>query len=415
MITRIEAQGYKCLFDVDVELSPFNVLVGPNASGKSTLLDAIGFLQDALRMDGDVTRAVRKRARQLPELTWRGERAGFSLEIGARVPREVGAAIASGRHLTQASYTAMVGARPDGPIQLAEVLHAAEKRTLILDELLARLSQPANQENGPEHPSDLLREGYRVSLLRVSGKPNLFLTARGEPWRYKPPPERLALSLVPEDPDQFPEALWFRGLLRDRVHMLELNSAAMRQPCPPDAPRELRSDGSNLPFLVQQIEGTDRFAWWIEHLQTVLHGLETIQVIEQPHDRHLYLLARFAEGLEVPSWRLSDGTLRFLALTLIAYLPPEDRIFIIEEPENGIHPKAIEAVIQSLTSVYEGQVFLATHSPVVVGLTPPENLLCFSQDEEGATQIVRGSEHPELQEWRKGVPLSDLFAAGVLG
>ncbi|MGB9871822.1 MAG: AAA family ATPase, partial [Anaerolineae bacterium] len=105
---------------------------------------------------------------------------------------------------------------------------------------------------------------------------------------------------------------------------------------------------------------------------------------------------------------------RLLALTLLAYLPAENVIYLIEEPENGIHPRAIEGVFQSLSSVYEGQVMLATHSALLVGLAKPEQILCFARTERQATDIVRGDEHPALREWRGEVNLSELYAAGVL-
>jgi len=145
------------------------------------------------------------------------------------------------------------------------------------------------------------------------------------------------------------------------------------------------------------------------HLQTILEDLEDVAVGEREEDRSRYLILTYRSGLKVPAWLLSDGTLRLLALTLIAYLPQRDRIFLIEEPENGVHPRAIEAVFQSLTSVYEGQVFLATHSPLITALAQPEQLLIFGQTPNGATDVVRGPDHPALRAWRKEVPLETLF------
>ncbi len=112
---------------------------------------------------------------------------------------------------------------------------------------------------------------------------------------------------------------------------------------------------------------------------------------------------------------LSDGTLRLFALTVLAYLPGAPEIYLIEEPENGIHPTAIGTVFQSLSSVYEGQVFIATHSPVLLGLAQADQILCFSKNSEGETEILRGDQHPVLKEWKGEVSLSDLFAGGVLG
>ena len=58
MFRRIEAWHYKCLKSVSVRLEPFNILIGPNASGKSTFLDVLGFIQDALQ--SDVEQAIRR-------------------------------------------------------------------------------------------------------------------------------------------------------------------------------------------------------------------------------------------------------------------------------------------------------------------------------------------------------------------
>jgi predicted ATPase len=111
----------------------------------------------------------------------------------------------------------------------------------------------------------------------------------------------------------------------------------------------------------------------------------------------------------------SDGTLRLLALTLPAYLQDFHGVYLIEEPENGIHPRAIETMFQSLSSVYGAQILMATHSPVILSIVDAERILCFAKTMEGATDIVRGNEHPALKEWRGETNLGVLFAGGVLG
>jgi hypothetical protein len=72
-------------------------------------------------------------------------------------------------------------------------------------------------------------------------------------------------------------------------------------------------------------------------------------------------------------------------------------------------------VLQSLSSVYGAQVLLATHSPVILSLARPEQVLCFNRTLQGATDIVLGSEHPRLRQWRGETDLGTLFASGVLG
>jgi predicted ATPase len=90
-------------------------------------------------------------------------------------------------------------------------------------------------------------------------------------------------------------------------------------------------------------------------------------------------------------------------------------IYLIEEPENGIHPRAVEVMFQSLSSVYGAQILCATHSPVVLSMAKPEQVLCFARDKTGATDIVRGTDHPRLKDWKGEVDLGTLFAGGVMG
>ena len=134
----------------------------------------------------------------------------------------------------------------------------------------------------------------------------------------------------------------------------------------------------------------------------------------RPEDKKRYSSLKYQNGVEVPHGSISDGTLRLLALTVLAYLPETSGIYLIEEPENGLHPMALETVYQSLTSFYEGQVLVTSHSPILLNLASPEQLLCFQKTAEGA-EVIRGDRHPALQDWKRDVSMSDLFAAGVLG
>jgi predicted ATPase len=158
-----------------------------------------------------------------------------------------------------------------------------------------------------------------------------------------------------------------------------------------------------------------RYRQWIGQLQTALPDIEDVLTVELPDTKDRFLQIVYHGGLKVPSWTASDGTLRMLALTLPAYLPHFEGIYLIEEPENGIHPMAMETVYQSLRSVYNAQILLATHSPVILGCAQPEEILCFKKDEHGATDIVAGPDHPALRAWQDSLNMSDLYASGVLG
>ena len=84
MITLVEALNYRCLKYVRQELEPFLVLVGPNATGKTTFLDVIGFLGD-LVSDGLAT-AIARRASNPHDLTWWRKAESFELAVEATFP-----------------------------------------------------------------------------------------------------------------------------------------------------------------------------------------------------------------------------------------------------------------------------------------------------------------------------------------
>ena len=102
-----------------------------------------------------------------------------------------------------------------------------------------------------------------------------------------------------------------------------------------------------------------------------------------------------------------------MALTLIAFMPPESAMYMVEEPENGVHPKALEIIMRSLATIPSCQMLVATHSPFVVQQSGIKPLLCFNRGADGTT-IVRGIDHPSLKDWDGEPDLGIVFAAGVL-
>jgi predicted ATPase len=411
MIARIEALNYKCLRYVRQGLRRFQILVGPNASGKSTFLDVPAFLKDLLT--SGVEEAVLARANSLKELVWKGQSDAFELAVEWEIPE---ARRRNGFRFCRYEIRVSMGVQ-GGIVPNHETLWLKREEE---DEKPAWRLFPAK----PKAPSTIVIEprkkapsGWRRVILRMP-EGNVYFRSETSGWNapFRIDSRKAAFANLPEDEERFPTAVWVRKVILSDLHRLMLNSQKMREPCRPDAPKTFQPDGSNLPMVVRQLREKEpqRFRRWLAHVQMALPNIEDITVREREVDRFLYLEARFREGLRLPSWMLSDGTLRFLALTLLAYLPTSDAVYLIEEPENGIHPKALELVFQSLSSVYEGQVLMATHSPLLLPLSEPKDLLCFALTPEGATDIVRGDQHPKLKEWRREVSLGELLAAGVL-
>jgi predicted ATPase len=154
---------------------------------------------------------------------------------------------------------------------------------------------------------------------------------------------------------------------------------------------------------------------WVDHVRTALPQVVDIRTIEREEDHHAYFEVLYEGGYRVTSSGLSDGTLRILALTLVAYMLPKPSVLVTEEPENGIHPCGVQSILQSLSSLYEGQVWISTHSPVVLANSSLSQILCSRLNSDGAVEVIAGTEHPRLRDWKGTLELGALFAAGVLG
>jgi len=424
MITLIEALNYRCLRYISTPLEPFHVMVGPNASGKTTFLDVVGLLQDIVCKGLDEALSIRTQNPE--ELLFQRQGEVMELAIEARIPEKL-------RELT---------AKPELDTIRYEVSigYDAAKRWFEFkaETLLFKLGNTTKVErvymdlfpahiNAPESIRGKRRQGStKLIINKVPGGNDNFYSETygkdgksGKGWApsFKLGSQKVAFRNLPEDQRAFPVAMWFREHLRTGVQSIMLNSLAMRHPSPPSRARAFLPDGSNLPWVVERLRKGDKTGYrhWMDHLQTALTDLREIQTIERSEDKHCYLVYTYRDGTRVPSWLVSDGTLRLTALTIPAYLGDLQGMYLVEEPENGIHPRAVENAYKSLSSVYGAQVLLATHSPVILNAASPEHVLCFAKNEQGATDIVPGSGHPKLRQWNREVSLGTLFAAGVLG
>ena len=428
MIRRIQALNYRCLRYVDVHLDSFHILVGPNASGKSTLLDVISFLGDLVR-DG-LMEAMEKRTRNFQDLVWNRPKRdmGFEMALEFDFPPHV-----VGVRTAQIERQRL---RYEVCIRENEESFGIDYEGAVLIPEPNRRPKQEGVSYFPESvlpPQTILGREEKGIFRRSGDKVKFFLEGPREAPRSQAFPIEIELGshksalgnlswpvglreLSPLG-DSFPAYLPLNGEIFSSVKPLFLDSQKIRQPSPPHFRRsKFSSDGWNLPWLVMQLQQEHQadFAEWLSHVQTMLTDLEGVRIVEREDDRSAYLMLRYKTGVEVPSWMVSDGTLRFLAITLIPYLSYPEQIYLLEEPENGIHPLALDAIYDSLSSAYNSQVFVATHSPAFLKLAEPNEVLCFAKDERGATDIIRGDCHPILRDWQGSVDVNALFAKGVI-
>ena len=423
IISRVQVLNYGCLRYVDVLMSRFHVLIGPNATGKSTLMDAIKFVSDVVK-DG-VDAACVKRTSNFADLVWgrpvNPEDQRFEIALEFDLPDDVRELMPEQHPFNIFRYEIAVSPN----LETGKVGISEEKGVLLLKSRSevrqpsffpsadflpgTTMQKPARGRRTVFRKSETGRSRFNEETVKESGSvnwnPGLNLSS-----------DRSAMSILPDHDDKYPASTRAMVHLRDQVIALSLNSERMRQASRPGVGIELRPDGSNIPWvadvlLKQEPELADD---WIGHIQYTLAGFQSVKVIDRPDDRHKYLMLKYDNGLEVPSWKASDGTLRFLALTLLAYMPQATGLYMIEEPENGIHPGALQSVFHSLSSVYDAQVLLATHSPEFVAIADVEHLLIFGKTVDGVVDIVSGPSHPRLKEWKNEIDLGTFFAMGIL-
>jgi len=421
MISRIEAFKYRCFDHLDIKLENYHVLAGPNGSGKTTLLDIPVLLRDMLRRG--VTPAFLEaplaggiaRSQSLQELIFHklGNYFGFAIEL--QLPEFVQLELLN---------------RTSKSIQSDERKHPVGLRYEIGFEIFNYVELHVRNEFLSITPRDSTEPGtgwglggdrpqtWRSIIQRELGEPATLAPEYQGRKKYalKLEPQELALANVPRDAEQFPATVWLRDFLEREVLFYQPAWARLRQACPPGQPATLRADAINLPWLVLNLkrQNPDSFEFWVDHVRMALPNVVGIDAVEREEDHHAYLKLEYNSGYSVTSSGLSDGTLHILALTIVPYLNNPPGLVVLEEPENGIYPKAIELVLQSLSSVENSQVWLATHSPIVLANTELEALVVMRSARDGNVETIPGTEHPRLKDWQAAIDLGSLFAAGVL-
>ena len=427
MIRTIEVLNYRALRYVKVDVANFQVLVGPNASGKSTLFDVISFIRDILQAGleraflGEARLGIAPRCFNPKDLTWCGQGGDIEIVLEIELPEAVWKAV---KH-PFARYELAI--TTDGELGFkSETLWLCQPRTngRPKDRYQQTHLFPEPEAIPPartvvRQPHQRTPTGWRKIISKISKTGNDYFKSEVTDWnnQFRLGPARSALSNLPEDEEKFRASIWVKRFLMEAIFRLVLNAEKIRLPSAAGVQTTFAQDGSNLPWVIHDLLEKDRgrFQQWVEHVQTALPDVVAISTEQQAADLARYVKVTYRNGFAAPAWLLSDGTLRLLALTLLAYARPPASVLLIEEPENGIHPPAMDTVLQALQSYYDGQIFCATHSPVVLGQVEIRDLLCFARAADGSIAIVRGEDHPKLKEWRDNLDLPTLFASGILG
>ena len=286
MISRIQVLHYRALKYIDVKLSNFLILVGPNASGKSTFLDVLNLIKDVLNNSPHV--AVEKRASRFDELLWKQQGNKFEIAIDIEIPQDIQANLKD-KDFSLVRYE--ISLQSDS--QKGVVIGG--ENLWLTKGISANLPDYSNQQKDqmalfprePQEPVSVFSPRRRTpagwrKIISKSAQGNDYFRSETTDWNiiYKFGPAKASLARMPEDEERFPVSLWIKNILIEGIQFLQLNSSMMRWPCRPDSPVAFQTDGSNLPKVIQYLrkEEPKAYALWIKHIQSALPEINKIEV-----------------------------------------------------------------------------------------------------------------------------------------
>lgn len=417
MLTRLKVSGFKNLVDVDIRFGPVTCIAGANGVGKSNLFDAITFLSAlADRPLVDAALSVRDEGGRTADVRSLFHRAGnhqadtMSFEAEIIIPTEgwddlgqrAEAKITFLRYGLELAYRASDGIRSLGSLE-------------ILREQLEHINIGDARENLPFPHS----RGWRTSAVKGRRAGGSFISTEAEAAHRTiklhqdggsgRPKSYLAASLPrtvlsATNAAESPTALLARNEMRS-WRLLQLEPSALRTSDLFTAPWHLAADGSHLAATLYHLAGShdgnpnghqpngaqaldqDVYARVANRLADLITDVRGVEVVRDDTRELLTLHMTDRYGTSYPARALSDGTLRFLALAVLDLDPDGPGLLCLEEPENGIHPERIPAMLELLSSLAVDanlpigpdnplrQVIINTHSPAVVGQVRDDDLL----------------------------------------
>lgn len=380
MLTRIEIDGFKTFEKFELDLRPFTAVVGPNASGKSNLFDAMQLL--AALADQDIYSAMRG-LRGEPEEFFRRTNNGLSETIRFAVEvfldaegiDDFGRSYKVPSQRLRYELTLGISSNSDG----------TPRGVFVKDEFCRSIKKVDDHADYLEIRKPSYGR-YLTPFIRKDDNSDSLLVRQDGPSKSGNPMRlslreatRTALSTITTA--EFPHLYALKKSLR-AIRFLEINPAAARSANDRFEKTILKPDASNLAAVLNRLRDQTRtekrpsgvLSDIASDLAALIPSVQSVNV--QPDDQRQYAFGiKFANELTFSSRVISDGTLRLLALLTILNDPDRKGTLCFEEPENGVHEGRIPTLIKILrgsTKVYAGyefptfQVILNTHSPKVM-------------------------------------------------
>ncbi|RLJ39742.1 AAA family ATPase [Acidovorax sp. 106] len=396
MLTRLRVKGFKSLIDSEVRFGPFTCIAGANGAGKSNLFDAILFLRD-LADHSIIEAAHRVRDRN-------GGRKGdlrslFTKTIDQNLPNiSIEADFIVANEVTDDFGRK---AKPSTTfltykIELKYVIDSDfnERIELVSEHLTYLPKSSAKKRIGfscsKEFFNSALAGERRAPFITTeqdssTGSSTINVSQDGNSGRPSQIPAQNSPRTVlgSANTDERPTVLAARREMQS-WKLLQLEPSRLRSPDEFSDDPHITFDGAHIPSTLERLKRYEEIS---NRVATLLPEVRGVSVDVDNTRRIKTLLLEQRNGVVHQARSLSDGTLRFLALATMAFDSDSKGLICFEEPENGIHPSRINAILELLREMAVNtqiavstdnplrQVIINTHSPVVVRNLTPDELL----------------------------------------
>lgn len=401
MLTRLEIDGFKTFEDLDISFSPFTVILGSNAAGKSNLFDAIKLLSNLATKDvNEALKDMRGEPLELFRQTpTQGRVRQISLAAEVMVDPLVRDPWGSEFKLT---HTRM---RYEVTLERRET-----KRGLERIQIAKEAAYPVMSKDDRWVKAQRPTKAFRDTYLRY-GRQTPWLTTQNLPQglSFSIHQDGQAGRNRPAYPAGAAEATVLYSMANADFHhlfalreemrnwrLLQLDPALLRKPAPAAASDVLDVDGANLAAVLARLKAETAtsespngvLSDIAAELSSLIPGVTQLDAGLHDASREYRIELTMRDGLPYTSRVISDGTLRVLALLTLLNDPQHRGLICFEEPENGVHPGRVRQLVRRLNDMVstpagfasdeEGaaplcQLLLNSHSPVVLSALLDQN------------------------------------------
>ena len=395
MIRQLHVRNFKSLRDVRLSLGTRNVLVGPNMSGKSNILSVFHFLARLARPSPGISglAGALNAVEGFTALAWQGSKGDDANLVSIELEGDLGGIHEAEPETTWTYRIDILGNRrqPGGPVTVQDerlCLSASDTDVILI-------------ERDPHTGHRLLRDRRGNLLSEVADAQRSALEFEIPSWDGVKIRTLFAASrfyrLIPET-------------------MRDSSSAA--------AAHVLEANGHNLAAWLLTI--LTRYPAAFDKLQrtatSALPELTRIYPFPTPQAQVFVASSERSLRSDVPASQMSDGELCFIALLSLVFAPKElgSPLHCIEEPENHLHPRLLETLVEVLRQEQQAagssasQVLVTTHSPQLVDRISVDDLIIVGK-QEAATVCRRPEDKQHVRELLEDIGLGELYYSGALG